>query len=235
MTNIDATEIRRFNRQAGSWWDPGGDCKALHDINPLRIHYINSRCSLWDKKILDAGCGGGILSEAMAVQGGRVTGIDMGEGPIEAARAHRKLSGLSIEYLQTTPEELARSHVGRFDIVTCMELLEHVPDPQSVVGACGRLSKPGGDVFFSTINRNPKAFLFAIMGAEWILRLLPRGSHAYQRLIRPEELETWAQKADLAPMHRIGLQYNPFSRKYRLGGGLDVNYMVHCKKMTPSF
>ncbi len=230
MTNIDSTEIRRFNRQAGGWWDHNGDCKALHDINPLRIDYIDRRSPVRGKTILDAGCGGGILSEALAARGGRVTGIDMGEGPIEAARTHAKLSGLNISYRQTTPEELARSHAGQYDIVTCMELLEHVPNPRSVVMACARLAKPGGDIFFSTINRNPKAFLFAIIGAEWILRLLPTGSHVYHRLIRPVELEAWTREAGLVPMDRTGLQYNPFSHKYRLGGDLDVNYMIHFQK-----
>ncbi|MGD9974805.1 MAG: bifunctional 2-polyprenyl-6-hydroxyphenol methylase/3-demethylubiquinol 3-O-methyltransferase UbiG [Desulfatirhabdiaceae bacterium] len=228
--NIDASEIDRFNTQADQWWDRNGDCKALHDINPLRIHYIRESTCLIDKQVLDVGCGGGILSEALAGLGASVTGIDMGEGPIAAARAHAASSGLSITYLQTTPEDLAAKRPGAYDIVICMELLEHVPDPGSVVTACQTLARPGSDIFFSTINRNPKSFLFAIIGAEMILRLLPVGSHTYSRLIRPEELKTLAAQAGLTTIDQTGLHYNPFTRRYRLGRNLDVNYMMHCKK-----
>jgi len=228
--NIDAAEISRFNTQADRWWDRNGDCKALHDINPLRIDYIQQRSPLFEKQVLDVGCGGGILSEALARLGARVTGIDMGEGPIAAARAHAAISGLCIEYIQMAPEEIADIRLAGFDVVICMELLEHVPDPRSVIHACQTLAKPGGDIFFSTINRNPKSFLFAIIGAEMILRLLPMGSHTYHRLIKPEELTAWARQSSLNPVNQTGLHYNPFTRRYNLGGNLDVNYMMHCRK-----
>ncbi|HSO67210.1 MAG TPA: bifunctional 2-polyprenyl-6-hydroxyphenol methylase/3-demethylubiquinol 3-O-methyltransferase UbiG [Desulfatirhabdiaceae bacterium] len=228
--NIDAAEIFRFNTQADRWWDRNGDCKALHDINPLRVDYIQQRSPLFEKQVLDVGCGGGILSEALARLGARVTGIDMGEGPIAVARAHAEISGLCIEYIQMAPEEMADIRLAGFDVVICMELLEHVPDPWSVIHACQILAKPGGDIFFSTINRNPKSFFFAIIGAEMILRLLPMGSHAYSRLIKPKELIVWARQSGLNSINQTGLHYNPFTRRYILGGNLDVNYMMHCRK-----
>lgn len=228
--NVDPQEISKFNALASRWWDPGGDFKPLHQINPLRLGYIAERAGLEGRRIIDVGCGGGILSEAMAAAGARVTGIDLAEAPLGVARLHLLESGLDVEYLQASAEQAAAERAGTYDVVTCLEMLEHVPDPASVVAACHALVRPGGHVFFSTINRNPKAFLFAIVGAEYVLRLLPRGTHEYARLIRPSELEAFARQAGLSVEHLTGMHYNPLTDKYWLGGNLHVNYIVHCRR-----
>lgn len=224
--NVDPNEIAKFERLAARWWDPHGEFKPLHDINPLRLDFINDRVGLKGKRVLDVGCGGGILAEGMAALGAQVTGIDMGEAPLAVARLHLKESGLHVEYRRTSAEELAEEMPGAFDVVTCLEMLEHVPDPSSVVNACARLAKPLGHVFFSTINRNPKSFLFAIVGAEYVLRLLPRGTHEYLKFIRPSELEQMCRHAGLTVRELTGMHYNPLTRRFRLGPGVDVNYFA---------
>ena len=229
-SNIDETEIARFEAMAPIWWDKHGDLKALHDINALRLNYINDRVPLAGKKVLDAGCGGGILSEAMAALGAEVTGIDMGEAALGVARMHLRKTGLDIDYQQATAEQFAETHPDRFDVVTCLELLEHVPDPASVVAACKTLARPGGDVFFATLNRNFKSFLFAVIGAEYILRLVRRGTHSYRKFIRPAELKDWAAREGLSLMDLTGLHYNPVLRKYSLGGNTHVNYLAHFRR-----
>ncbi len=228
-TNVDSREIAKFEALAHRWWDPESEFKPLHDINPLRLEFIARRTGgLAGKRVLDVGCGGGILSESLAAQGAEVTGIDMGEAPLAVARLHQHESGLEIDYRQTTAEELAAEMPGRFDVVTCLEMLEHVPEPESVIRACATLVRPGGHVFFSTINRNPKAWLFAIVGAEYVLRLLPKGTHEYEKFIRPSELEVWARHAGLQVREITGMSYNPLTRIYRLGADVDVNYLAHC-------
>jgi len=229
--NIDAAEIAKFEAMAPIWWDKKGAFKALHDINVLRVDYIDSRASLAGKRVLDVGCGGGILSEAMTALGAEVTGIDMGEAPLAVAKLHLEESGLSVDYQRATAEDFSEAHPNRFDVVTCLELLEHVPDPQSVVTACKKLVKPGGDVFFATLNRNPKSFLFAIMAAEYILGLVRKGTHSYRKFIKPSELKQWAAEADLTFRDLTGLHYNPFLRKYSLGGNTHVNYLMHFCRM----
>ncbi len=229
--NIDQREIVRFESQADEWWNPQGPCRSLHDINPLRAGYIADRAApITGKSILDVGCGGGILTEALARIGARMTGIDMGEKPLSAAIRHASVSGLSIRYERTNPEQLVLQMPASFDGVVCMELLEHVPHPKAVVQACADLVRPAGDVFFSTLNKTFKSFVFAILGAEYILRLLPKHSHDWKRFIRPEDLSAWARAAGLEPIHAIGLHYNPFRRTYALGGDLLVNYMMHFRK-----
>ena len=193
--NVDSGEIAKFNALAERWWDPNSEFRPLHDINPLRLNYIDERLGLPGKKVIDIGCGGGLLSEGMARRGATVTGIDLGEAPLAVARLHAEKSRVEVEYLQVLAEEIAEQRAGEYDAVTCLEMLEHVPDPASVIRACAKLVKPGGQVFFSTINRNPKAFLFAIVGAEYVLRLLPRGTHEYAKLIRPSELAGWSRDA----------------------------------------
>ncbi len=225
-TNVDAAEIKKFAELANRWWDPESEFRPLHQINPLRLDFIEKHTPLKGKRVLDVGCGGGILSEAMAVQGAVVTGIDMGDAPLNVARLHAMERGMAVDYRKTTAEAISESEAGIYDIVTCLELLEHVPDPASVVAACAVLAKPGGSVYFSTINRNPKAFLFAIVGAEYILRLLPKGTHQYEKLIRPSELHGWCESAGLRTEQMIGLHYNPLSQKYWLAPGVDVNYLV---------
>ncbi|MFQ5994365.1 MAG: bifunctional 2-polyprenyl-6-hydroxyphenol methylase/3-demethylubiquinol 3-O-methyltransferase UbiG [Acidiferrobacterales bacterium] len=225
-SNVDASEVAKFEELATRWWDPESEFKPLHAINPLRLNWINERVALDGKTTLDVGCGGGLLAEAMAANGGRVTGIDMGVAPLAVAKLHLKESGQEVEYLRTTAETLAQQRPAGFDVVTCMELLEHVPDPAAVVQACAQLVKPGGVVFFSTINRNPKSWLFAIVGAEYVLNLLPRGTHEYRKLIRPSELESWVRSAGLALQEFIGLHYNPMTRRYWLAPGVDVNYLA---------
>jgi 2-polyprenyl-6-hydroxyphenyl methylase/3-demethylubiquinone-9 3-methyltransferase len=229
--NIDKAEIVRFEAMASIWWDRQGDFKALHDINELRLGYINQRAPLAGKTVLDAGCGGGILSEAMASLGAAVTGIDMGEAALEAARLHSRESGLQVEYRQATAEQFAATHADQFDVVTCLELLEHVPDPASVIAACKTLVRPGGDVFFATLNRNLKSFVFAIIAAEYILGLVRKGTHRYGKFIKPVELQNWATTAGLSFMNLTGLHYNPILRRYSLGGNTHVNYLMHCKKI----
>jgi len=225
--NIDHAEIAKFEALANRWWDKQGEFKPLHDINPLRLHYIDERVQLNGKRVLDVGCGGGILSESMAHRGANVTAIDMGKAPLSVARLHAMETDVEIDYQQITVEELAAQQPGSFDAVSCMEMLEHVPDPSSVIKACQTLVKPGGSVFFSTINRNPKAYLFAVIGAEYLLKMLPKGTHEYARFIKPSELDEWARMAELELKHITGLSYNPLTKNYKLGRDVDVNYMTH--------
>ncbi len=228
--NVDAAEVAKFNALASRWWDPEGDFRPLHEINPLRLDWIRQHVALPDKAVVDIGCGGGILTESLAAAGADVMGIDMADGPLSVARLHRVESGASVNYEQTTAEALAASKPAEFDVVTCLEMLEHVPDPSQVVRSCAELVKPGGDVFFSTINRNPKSFVFAIVGAEYVLKLLPAGTHAYEKFIRPSELEEWARIAGLELRSSIGMHYNPLTREYSLGPNLDVNYLMHFQR-----
>lgn len=230
--NVDRNEIAKFEALASRWWDPSSEFKPLHDINPLRLNYIDERVSLAGKRALDVGCGGGLLSEGMAQRGAHVTGIDMGEAPLAVARLHGMESGVNVDYRQITIEELAEDseHAGQYDVVTCLEMLEHVPDPSSVIRACATLVKPGGYVFFSTINRNPKAFMFAIVGAEYILRLLPRGTHEYAKLIKPSELAGWARDAALDVQDTTGMVYNPLTQVYKLNRDVSVNYLMYARK-----
>jgi 2-polyprenyl-6-hydroxyphenyl methylase/3-demethylubiquinone-9 3-methyltransferase len=228
--NIDSAEIAKFDALAARWWDPDGDFRPLHQINPLRLDYIRQRAELSGRKVLDVGCGGGILTEAMAAKGAIVTGIDMAEKPLGVARLHKAESGADIEYLKSTAESLAAERPGEYDVVTCLEMLEHVPSPGVVIEACRDLVKPGGDVFFSTINRNPKSFLFAIVGAEYVLKLLPKGTHEYEKFIRPSELDEWARAAGLEVRGSTGLHYNPLTREYWLAPNVDVNYMMHYRR-----
>jgi 2-polyprenyl-6-hydroxyphenyl methylase/3-demethylubiquinone-9 3-methyltransferase len=228
--NIDAAEIAKFDALASRWWDPEGDFRPLHQINPLRLDYIRQRAPLDGSNVLDVGCGGGILTESMATKGATVTGIDMAEKPLGVARLHQAESGTNVEYLQTTAEDLAAERAGEFDVVTCLEMLEHVPEPYTVIEACAKLVRPGGDIFFSTINRNPKSFLFAIVGAEYVLRLLPQGTHEYAKFIRPSELDDWARTAGLETQDSIGLHYNPLTRAYWLAPNVDVNYLMHYRR-----
>ena len=228
--NIDSAEIAKFDALAARWWDPDGDFRPLHQINPLRLDYIRQRANLADRRVLDVGCGGGILTEAMAAKGAIVTGIDMADKPLGVAKLHKAESGADIEYLKSTAEALVGERAGEYDVVTCLEMLEHVPSPSVVVEACRDLVKPGGDVFFSTINRNPKSFLFAIVGAEYVLRLLPKGTHEYEKFIRPSELDEWARRAGLEVQGSIGLHYNPLTREYWLAPNVDVNYMMHYRR-----
>ena len=225
--NIDHNEIAKFEALATRWWDPESEFRTLHQINPLRLEFINERAPLEGKKVLDVGCGGGILSESMATRGARVTGIDMGEKPLAVAKLHLKESGLEVDYRQTTAEALAIEEPESFDIITCMEMVEHVPDPASVINACSRLVRPGGELFFSTINRTPKAWLFAIVGAEYLLNILPKGTHTYEKFIRPSELEKWARESGLVSKEITGMHYNPFTDNYWLAPGVEVNYLLH--------
>ena len=227
QANVDSAEIAKFNALAERWWDPESEFRPLHDINPLRLNYIDERLDLPGKKVIDIGCGGGLLSEGMARRGAQVTGIDLGEAPLAVARLHAEQSGVEVEYRQVPAEEIAAERAGQYDAVTCLEMLEHVPDPSSVIRACAKLVKPGGQVFFSTINRNPKAFLFAIVGAEYVLRLLPRGTHEYAKLIRPSELAGWARDAALDVRDTTGMTYNPLTQVYKLNRDVSVNYLMH--------
>ena len=230
-TNVDPNEIRKFEELASRWWDKNSEFKPLHDINPLRANWIDNIAPVAEKKVLDVGCGGGILSEALAQRGADVTGIDMGDAPLGVAKLHQLESGLSINYQKSTAEDFAKEHENSFDIVTCLEMLEHVPDPSSVINACAKMVKPGGTVFFSTINRNPKAFLLAIVGAEYVLRMLPRGTHEYAKFIRPSELANWVREADLQVNQMTGLLYNPLTKSYKLSASdVDVNYMISTQK-----
>ncbi|MBA2490390.1 MAG: bifunctional 2-polyprenyl-6-hydroxyphenol methylase/3-demethylubiquinol 3-O-methyltransferase UbiG [Gammaproteobacteria bacterium] len=228
--NIDAAEIGKFERLADQWWDRQGQFKALHDINPLRLDYIDGRARLAGRQVLDVGCGGGILTEAMAKRGAAVTGIDLAEASLRAASTHGAQSGLSIDYRHVAVEQLADEQSGTFDIVTCLEMLEHVPDVSATVNACARLTKPDGHIFFSTLNRNPKSFLFAIVGAEYILNLIPKGTHEFARFIRPSELARCARDAGLHPADITGLVYNPITRGYALSHDVTVNYLMHARK-----
>ncbi len=228
--NVDAAEIHKFEALASRWWDPDSEFKPLHDINPLRIDYIDERAPLSGSTVIDVGCGGGLLSEGMALRGARVTGIDMGEAPLTVARLHQHESGVEVDYQRITAEEMASRHPGAFDTVTCLEMLEHVPDPASVIQACATLVRPGGNVFFSTINRNPRAYVMAIVGAEYVLRMLPRGTHDYRKFIRPSEMERWARQAGLELRELTGMSYNPLSCEYRLGDDVGVNYLAWFRK-----
>ncbi|GAB4348347.1 MAG: bifunctional 3-demethylubiquinone 3-O-methyltransferase/2-octaprenyl-6-hydroxy phenol methylase [Gammaproteobacteria bacterium] len=227
--NLDSRELQKFDDLASRWWDPKGEFRPLHAMNPARLGFIDQYAQLNGKRVLDVGCGGGILSEGMAGLGASVTGIDMAEGALRAARAHAEKSGLAIDYQQVTAEAFAEAHPQSFDVVTCMELLEHVPDPGSLILACRELVKPGGWVFFSTLNRNPKACLFAIVGAEYIARMLPRGTHDYQRFIKPSELDAWARRAGLTTQAVSGIHFNPLSATFELGGKPEINYVVACR------
>lgn len=228
--NVDLHEINKFEKMASRWWDKSGDFKPLHDINPLRLDFILKHSEgLAGKNVLDIGCGGGILTESMAKEGTKVTGIDMGEMPLEVAKLHLLESKLEVDYQQTTAEDFAQKHPQKFDVVTCLEMLEHVPDPGSVIKACKDLVKPDGHIFFSTINRNPKSYLFAIVGAEYLLKLLPKGTHDFKKFIRPSELESWARKSGITFQTMTGMHYNPLTKKYWLADNLDVNYIVHAK------
>lgn len=226
--NVDQQEIAKFEAVASRWWDLEGEFKPLHRINPLRLGYIAERSGgLFGKSVLDVGCGGGILAESMAREGATVTGLDMGAEPLQVARLHALESGVTVEYVQETVEEHAAKHAQQYDVVTCMEMLEHVPDPQSVVNACAQLVRPGGHVFFSTINRNGKAWLMAVVGAEYVLRMVPKGTHDAKKFIRPSELLGWVDQTSLKEIHMTGLHYNPLSNTFKLAPGVDVNYMLH--------
>ncbi len=229
--NVDASEIAKFEALASRWWDPESEFKPLHDINPLRCNYIDDLAHLAGKTVLDVGCGGGILSEAMAQRGAQVSGIDMGEAPLNIAKLHALESGLEINYRQIPVEQLAEEQPESFDTVTCLEMLEHVPDPASVIRACTRLVKPGGKVFFSTLNRNPKSYAFAIVGAEYLLRLLPAGTHDYAKFIKPSELSQWCRDAGLNVTDMTGMVYNPLTRIYKLkDNDVSVNYLMATEK-----
>lgn len=229
-SNYDRSELEKFEAIAEKWWDRKSEFKPLHDINPLRANYIDERARVSGKKVIDVGCGGGILSEALAHKGAQVTGIDMGEAPLGVARLHASENAMDIEYLHSTAEQIAKDRAQQYDTVCCLEMLEHVPDPASVVQACHDLVKPGGHVFFSTINRNPKAYALAIIGAEYILRLLPRGTHDYDKLIKPSELSKAARDAGLLVKELTGMTFNPLTDTYKLGKNVDVNYLMYCQR-----
>ncbi len=234
MINVDPAELDKFSELAHRWWDPNSEFKPLHDINPLRLAYIDSIVGLQGKRVLDVGCGGGILAEAMARSGAEVTGIDLGEKALKVAQLHLLESGLSVDYRHVSAEELAEQQPDHFDVVTCMELLEHVPDPASTVSACAKLAKAGGWCVFATINRTPKAYLYAIIGAEYVLKLLPRGTHDYGKFIRPSELARDCRNARLDTQATIGMSYNPISRKYSLENDASVNYILCARKIVSS-
>ena len=230
FTNTDYEEIKKFDNVAQVWWDPKGSMGTLHTINPLRTKFITENLSMSNCAILDVGCGGGILSEALAKSGAQVTGIDLSEASLEAARQHAREQGLNIDYRYENVEVLSEKHAGEFDVITCMEMLEHVPEPNKTIAACSRLLKPGGHAFFSTINRTPKAFLFAIIGGEYILHLLPKGTHTYEKLIRPNELKKWTKENNLEFQRLASLIYNPFNGIFKVVEKEDVNYMAHFVK-----
>jgi 2-polyprenyl-6-hydroxyphenyl methylase / 3-demethylubiquinone-9 3-methyltransferase len=229
-SNVDLVEIAKFSALAHRWWDPLGEFRPLHELNPLRLEWIAARSNLSGAKAVDVGCGGGILSEALALRGAEVLGIDLADNPLNVARLHQLESGVPVRYENVAVETLAQREPGRFDVVTCMELLEHVPDPASIVGACAALVRPGGNVFFSTINRNPKAYLFAVIGAEYLLHLLPRGTHDYAKFIKPSELARHCRAAGLEVREVRGMSYNPLSKRYTLGADTSVNYLIHAVK-----
>ena len=226
--NVDPTEIVRFSELAHRWWDPASDFKPLHDINPLRLDYIDRCAGLSGKTVLDVGCGGGILAESMAQRGAQVTGIDLSDKALKVAQLHVLESGVALDYRHASAEDFARERPQHYDIVTCMELLEHVPDPASTVRACATLAKAGGHVFFSTINRNLKSYLFAVVGAEYVLRMLPRGTHRYEKFVKPSELGGFCRQGSLDVREVIGMTYNPLTDRYALGSDTSVNYLMHC-------
>ena len=230
MLNADPAELDKFGELAHRWWDPNSEFKPLHDINPLRLDWIDAAIGLHGKHILDVGCGGGLLSEGMAVRGAEVTGIDLSEKPLGVARLHLLESGQKVDYRKISAEQMAEEKPGAFDAVTCLEMLEHVPDPASIVASCARLVKPGGQVFFSTLNRNPKAYLFAVIGAEYLLQMLPRGTHDFARFIKPSELTRWCKQSGLEPDELTGMTYNPLTRHYALGRDTDVNYLIRATR-----
>jgi 2-polyprenyl-6-hydroxyphenyl methylase/3-demethylubiquinone-9 3-methyltransferase len=228
--NADPAELAKFSDLAHRWWDPAGEFRPLHEINPLRLEWIERHAPLGGKRVIDVGCGGGILAEAMAARGAEVTGIDLSEKALRVAQLHLHESGRSVRYEAIAAEALAAREPAAFDVVTCMEMLEHVPEPASIVAACARLVRPGGAVFFSTINRNPKSYLFAVLGAEYLLRLLPKGTHDYQRFIKPSELARWCRAAGLCVEEVLGMTYNPLTKAYRLERDCDVNYLLRCRR-----
>jgi len=229
--NVDPSEIAKFEALASRWWDKNSEFKPLHEINPLRANYIDLHSAVAGKNLLDVGCGGGILCEAMAQRGATVNGIDMGEAPLSVAKLHQLESGVTVNYRQITAEDLAEQEAGQYDIVTCLEMLEHVPDPGSVIKACSELVRPGGHVYFSTLNRNPKSYLFGIIGAEYVLKLLPKGTHDYDKFIKPSELGHWVREAGLEMQDMTGMTYNPITKQYRLNkDDVAVNYLVHTRK-----
>jgi 2-polyprenyl-6-hydroxyphenyl methylase/3-demethylubiquinone-9 3-methyltransferase len=230
-SNVDPNEVAKFDALASGWWDKEGESKPLHEINPLRLGYVEQRAGLKNKQVIDVGCGGGILSEALTQSGADVTGIDMGKMALDVALLHSIEAGLKINYQHITAEQKAQQSPAGFDVVTCMEMLEHVPDPVSVVKACSDLVKPGGDVFLSTLNRHPKAYLFAILGAEYIRKMLPKGTHDYTRFIRPSELARWCRQAGLEVVDITGMNYNLFTQDFKLGDDVTVNYLMHCRKL----
>ena len=229
--NVDPKEIAKFDEVAYRWWDAESEFKPLHEINPLRLAYIDQKASLAGKTAVDVGCGGGLLSEALAKAGATVSGIDMGKGPIEIATLHLLESNLEIDYQQITAEAFAEKNSESFDVVTCMEMLEHVPDPESIILSCAKMVKPGGDLFFSTLNRNAKSYVHAIIGAEYILKMLTPGTHDYKKFIKPSELARWLRNAGLELQDMTGLTYNPMNKNYKLSPDIDVNYMVHAKRL----
>ncbi|HIF9328862.1 bifunctional 2-polyprenyl-6-hydroxyphenol methylase/3-demethylubiquinol 3-O-methyltransferase UbiG [Photobacterium damselae] len=231
--NVDPAEISKFEDMASRWWDPEGEFKPLHQINPLRLNFVIDKADgLFGKKVLDVGCGGGILAESMAVEGADVTGLDMGKEPLTVARLHALETGVKLEYVQATAEEHAEENPQAYDVVTCMEMLEHVPDPASVIAACAKMVKPGGHVFFSTLNRNIKSYLFAIVGAEHLLKIVPKGTHHHEKFIRPSEMMAMIDRTELQDKHITGLHYTPLTNTYRLGTNVDVNYIVHTIKQV---
>lgn len=229
--NVDQQELNKFASLASRWWDPEGDLKTLHQVNPLRLGFIDSKANLNGKKVIDIGCGGGILTESMAALGAEVTGIDMNKSLIDIAKLHQLETGTQAEYLTTSAEDIAKERHGQYDVVTCLEMLEHVPDPASVIKACAALVKSGGHVFFSTLNRNPKSYLFAIIGAEYLLKILPKNTHDYRKFIKPSELGAWARQSNLQPHSITGIHYNPFTKSFKLNDDVSVNYLLHAKKI----
>ncbi len=230
MANADQAELDKFSQLAHRWWDPNSEFKPLHDINPLRLDWIDRQASIQDKRVVDVGCGGGILAESMAARGAQVTGIDLSEKALKVAKLHQLESGVQLDYRLIAAEDLAAEQPNSFDVVTCMEMLEHVPDPASIVAACSAMVKPGGWVFLSTLNRNPKSYLFAILGAEYVLNMLPRGTHEWAKFLRPHELASQVRRAGMETVQIIGMTYNPFTKAYRLEQDTDVNYMMACRK-----
>jgi 2-polyprenyl-6-hydroxyphenyl methylase / 3-demethylubiquinone-9 3-methyltransferase len=228
--NVDAAEVARFQAAASRWWDPEGEMRPLHELNPVRLEYVERAGSIDGRRVVDVGCGGGLLAEAMARRGARVTGLDLASELLQVAELHALEAGVTVDYRLETAEQHAAGHAGAYDVATCMEMLEHVPDPRSVVAALATLVRPGGNIFVSTINRNARAYLHAVVGAEYVLRLLPRGTHTYDKFIRPSELAAWGKAAGLETLDVAGLDYDPFGRKARLSGDARINYLVHFSK-----